>query len=366
MAPKRKIMFCRKQGESQMKTMTSKERIDAVLNHQPVDRTPFALVDGGAWIAKTENLSYRQLYSLEDGGASKIVKWTDEIETDIISAVSGVFTACLNAFGCPIHIDEPGRPTDTGAVFTDPEEEIPQLDKSTIREKLLANEFVQGMIRQCKNVKALIGDRKYLLGDIAGPFTMAAVMVGTQDFIMLMLDEPELVEQLLDFTTCVSAEMFHLLHENGCDIALPAEPVASGSLISQGMFEEWVVPALENLKAALPEYKYFFTHVCGASGPRVKSLRDAGVRAFSGDYLVDLDTALTDADGRLVMMGNINPAGVLLTGTADEVYAEACERIKTANGRGHILAPGCDMGAATPLENVKMLVKACKDMAARG
>ncbi len=346
-----------------MQTMTSKQRIDAVLSHQSVDRTPFCLVDGGAWIAKTENLSYRQLYGMEDGGASKIVKWTDEIDTDIVSAVSGVFTACLNAFGCPIHIDEPGRPTDTGSCLTDPEEQIPLLDKSTIRETLLANEFVQGMLRQCRGVKALAGDRKYLLGDVAGPFTMAAVMVGTQDFIMLMIDDPDLVEQLLDFTTCVSAEMFTLLHEAGCDIAMPAEPVASGSLISQNMFEEWVVPALSNLKARLSDYRYFFTHVCGASGPRVKALRDAGVMAFSGDYLVDLDTALTDADGRLVMMGNINPAGTLLTGTPDEIYQEACERIRTAAGRGHILAPGCDMGAATPLENVKMLSKACKDMA---
>ena len=349
-----------------MKEMTHKERIDAVINHQTVDRTPFCLVDGGAWIAKTENLSYRQLYGMEDGGAAKIVKWTDEFDTDIVSAVSGVFTACLNSFGCPIHIDDPGRPTDTGAVFTDPESEIPLLDKSAIREKLLANEFVQGMIRQCKNVKALVGDRKYLLGDIAGPFTMAAVMVGTQDFIMLMLDEPELVEQLMDFTTCVSTEMFAILHENGCDIALPAEPVASGSLIGQDMFEEWALPALENLKNNLSMYKYFFTHICGASGQRAKALRDIGVRAFSGDYLVDLDKALTDADGRLVMMGNINPAGALLSGTAEEVYSEACGRIRTAAGRGLILAPGCDMGAATPLENIKMLRKACSDMAERG
>ncbi len=344
-------------------TMTPKERMDAALNGQPTDRTPFCLVDGGAWIAKMENLSYRELYGLPDGGASKIVKWTDEIGTDVVSAVSGVFTACLNAFGCPIHIDEPGRPTDTGAVFTDPETEIPLLDQSTIREKLLANEFVQGMIRQCKHVKALAGDRKYLLGDIAGPFTMAAVMVGTQDFIMLMLDEPELVEELMDFTTCVSAEMFHILHENGCDIAMPAEPVASGSLISQGMFEEWVVPALKNLKEKLTEYKYFFTHVCGASGQRVKPLREAGVRAFSCDYLVDLDTALGEAGGELLIMGNINPAGALLTGTAEEIYGEACARIRTAKGRGYILAPGCDMGSATPLENVKMLFKACQDMA---
>ena len=345
-----------------MKPMTSKERIDAVLAHQSVDRVPFALVDGGAWIAKTENLSYRQLYGMEDGGAAKIVKWTDEVETDVVSAVSGVFTACLNAFGCPIHIDEPGRPTDTGSVITDPETEIPLLDKAAIREKLLANEFVQGMLRQCRGVKALAGDRKYLLGDIAGPFTMAAVMVGTQDFIILMLDEPELVEQLMDFTTCVSAEMFHLLHENGCDIAMPAEPVASGSLISQAVFEEWVLPALKNLKAKLPEYKYFFTHVCGASGPRVKSLRDADVRAFSCDYLVDQEGALSDAEGKLVIMGNINPAGALLKGSAEEVYAEACQRIKTARGRGYILAPGCDMGANTPLENVKAMLRACKDI----
>ena len=30
--------------------MNSKERSDAVLSHKPVDRTPFSLVDGGAWI----------------------------------------------------------------------------------------------------------------------------------------------------------------------------------------------------------------------------------------------------------------------------------------------------------------------------
>ena len=349
-----------------MQEMTHKERIDAVLAHKPVDRTPFVLVDGGAWVARHENLPYRALYGLPDGGASKIVEWTDKFGTDIVSAVSGVFTACLNSFGCPIHIDEAGKPTDTGSVLTDPETEIPQLDKSTIREKLLANEFVQGMIRQCKGVKALAGDRKYLLGDIAGPFTMAAVMVGTQDFIMLLMDEPELVEQLLDFTTEVSTQMFLLLHENGCDIAMPAEPVSSGSLISQGMFDEWVVPSLKNLKANLSCYKYFFTHVCGASGARAKSLRDAGVAAFSCDYLVDLDTALTDGDGKLCIMGNINPAGVLLTGTAEQVYAEACERIRTAAGRGLLLSPGCDMGADTPFENIMMLPKACKDLAPKG
>lgn len=60
-------------------------------------------------------------------------------------------------------------------------------------------------------------------------------------------------------------------------------------------------------------------------------------------------------------MGNVNPAGVLLSGMPDKVYAEACERIRTADGRGLILAPGCDMGAATPALNVKMLGRACRE-----
>ena len=346
-----------------MRPMTSKERIDAVLANKPVDRTPFCLVDGGAWIAKTEGMTYRTLYGLEDGGAEKIVKWTDTLETDVVSAVSGVFTAPLNAFGCPIHIDDVGQPVNAGIALQDPESEIPELDQSKIRETLLANEFFQNMLKQCRNVKKLVGDRKYLIGDIAAPFTMAAVMVGTQDFIMLMLDEPELVEQLIDFTTHVSAEVFHLLHENGCDVAFPADPVASGNLISQDMYEEWALPALKKLKEMIPEYKYFFAHICGASGARVPALRDAGVRAFSCDWSVDLDTALNNAEGKMAIFGNINPAGVLLAGKADEVYAEATGRIQTAKGRPYILATGCDMGADTPLENVQMLLKACKDLA---
>ena len=343
------------------KFMTSKERIDAVLAGQPVDRTPFCLVDGGAWIAKTENMTYRTLYALPDGGASTIVKWANDLGVDIVSAVSGVFTAPLNAFGCPIHIDTVGQPVNAGPAISDPESEIPALDKSTIREKLLANEFFCGMLRQCENVKKLIKDSKYLLGDIAAPFTMAAVMVGTQDFIMLMMDDEELAQQLIDFTTCVSAEVFHMLHERGCDIAFPADPVASGNLISQDMYETWALPALKKLKSMIPEYKYFFAHICGASGARVSALKEAGVRAFSCDYAVDLDTALKAADGKMVLFGNLNPAGALLAGSPDDVYAEARERTRTSAGRPYILAPGCDLGADTPYENLRALVRAVQE-----
>ena len=129
------------------------------------------------------------------------------------------------------------------------------------------------------------------------------------------------------------------------------------------MFEEFAVPALQKVREALPEYKYFFTHVCGASGSRVPGLIEAGTQVFSCDYLVDLETAFKDADGKLFFMGNVNPAGALLSGTPEQVYEEACKAIRISNGKGLILSPGCDLASSAPIENVKMMAKACRDLA---
>ena len=343
--------------------MTHKERIDAVLSHQPTDRTPFALVDGGAWIAKMENKTYRDMYFSENGAGDLIVKYTNMIDTDLVSAVSGVFTAPLNAFGCSIAIDECGNPVNTGTCISDPDTEIPLLDKSDVREKLLANDFFQGMLRQCKAVYEAVGDEKYLFGDIAGPFTNASVMVGTAKFLKLMRKKPDLLGQLMDYATEICIQVYHLLAENGCSITFVAEPVASGTMISPQMYEEWALPALINVKNALPEYKYYFAHICGASLARVIPLRDAGFDAFSCDYLVPEDQFLTDADNRLVMFGNLEPAGKLLMGTADDVYKEACEHIEVSKGLNYIIAPGCDLSCNSPYENVAAIGRACKDLA---
>lgn len=345
--------------------MNHKERIDAVMNSKQVDRTPFALVDGGAWIAQIEGKSYRELYHMQDAGASVIVNYMDEIDADMVSGVSGVFTACLNAFGCDIDIDTVGSPVNTDACIKDPENEIPALDKNDIREKLLANDFVQCMLKQCENVKRLVGDDKYVYVDIAGPFTMACVMAGTSKYMKMLLKKKELAAKMFDYAKSVSEEILRLLREKGADIAFIAEPCASGNMISPKMMDEWVVPGLKHLMDHL-DYKYYISHICGSSGNRVIPVKDAGVNAFSCDYLVDLEQALTDADGQIALFGNLNPTGNLMMGTPEEVYEEACERIRTAAGRPFILAPGCDLGSKAPMQNVKMMAKACKDKSQGG
>ena len=342
--------------------MNHKERIDAVLNFQPVDRTPFALVDGGAWVSKHSGYSYNQLYHLPDGGASIIVDYMNQFDTDLISGVNGAFTAPLNAFGCSIDIDNPGNPVNTKQYITDLEAEVARLKSLDIKETLLACDYFQCMLNQCENIKKLAGDDKYLIVDIAGPFTNACVMRGTAEYMVDLIKNKELAADLLDIGTEICVNVMNLLIERGADIAFIAEPCSSGTMISPKMFKSLVIPKLLEVKEKT-NFKYYFCHVCGGSLKRVIPLMEAGFDAFSCDYAVDLDQALIDADGKMVIYGNINPAGALLFEGPEEVYAEAVERIKTAAGRGYIMAPGCDMVCDAPYENVMQMPKACKDLA---
>jgi uroporphyrinogen decarboxylase len=217
------------------------------------------------------------------------------------------------------------------------------------------------MLGQCENIKKLAGDDKYLIVDIAGPFTNACVMRETELFMLDIMKNKELAIKLLDIGTEICINVLQLLRERGADIAFIAEPCSSGTMISPKMFKDWVIPRLKQVMDAT-DFKYYICHVCGGSGKRVKPLMEAGFNAFSCDYAVDLDQALIDADGKMVIYGNINPAGAMLFDEPEDVYKEAEERIKTAAGRGYIMAPGCDMVCDAPFENVMAMPKACKEL----
>ncbi len=133
-------------------------------------------------------------------------------------------------------------------------------------------------------------------------------------------------------------------------------------MISPKMFKDIVIPRLEQVKEAT-DFTYYICHVCGASGKRVIPLAEAGFDAFSCDYAVDLTQALEESAGRMVIFGNINPAGVLLFEGPEEVYRDAETNIGIAKGGGYIVAPGCDLSCDTDPENVLAMSRACKDIA---
>ena len=82
----------------------------------------------------------------------------------------------------------------------------------------------------------LIGDRPVFAGTI-GPFSLAALLCGVNEIMLLCYDEPEFVESLLEKVSAFLVEYARAFKEAGADGVVMAEPLAG--VLSPAMMEEF-------------------------------------------------------------------------------------------------------------------------------
>ena len=216
---------------------------------------------------------------------------------------------------------------------------------------------------QLSLMRALVGDETMIGGGFFGPFTMAAQMLGVEDFMIELMDgEEDEINAAVDFASEIVTAYLEDLVDNGLDLITIPEPVASGDLIRPSVFEKYVLPAdvrvAQRLAGRCPNT---LIHICGRTDKLVAPVAEAGFGVFSVDS-IDMVQAQRDSAGRAALFGNLNPANILAAKSADEVYRisrELCEQMKPFGG--FILAPGCDLAPNIPLENLQAMARAARD-----
>lgn len=345
--------------------MNAKERLFAALNFQETDRTPVFPMGGNAWCIKQENMSFNDLFALPDAGAAILVKQYDAMKSDVVAAGSSCWLAWANVFGSKVEADQVGSTIEVEPCITDLETQIPQLSDEELKAAIEDNYYIQAMIRQIREAKKLVGDEKVIMGGTCGPFTAAATLYGTGEFMKQIAKRNKKLPELLAFTTRVITIISKLFYEAGMDVFMIAEPVASGDMIAPRTFKQTVVPYfktyVENLKGTAP----ILLHICGDSGNRVDYMKDLGVAGFSVDSMVDMEAMLTKADHNFCMIGNLAPSDQMVLGTPDSVYKESVRLLELAkkNDGGFLLSTGCDTPPNVPLENALALAQAAEDAA---
>ena len=345
--------------------MTYKALVDAAITGAKADRAPFLILDGGTWVVSQLGGSFADLLAREDAGASEICRLFNEAGAAWHNAMAGFGIAWLKALGCKADLNKTGGSLDVHPAITDAVTEIPKLDKSTIRATIEKDPMIARLLLQAKGIKAIAEkEGKYVCYSVLGPFSTAGVMLGTEELVGTLYDDPDLVHTLLDYTTEVCYQIIDLLHGVGCDIPIVCEPTAGGEMISPSCYEEFAEPYLKTLQERTAgKYVYFTAHMCGNSAARVAPLTAMGVRAFSVDWKVDVAQAVKDADGKMCLWGNINPAGTVFGGTPEQAYAESVAAIKAAGGKPFALMPGCDLPYGAPMANLKAMAKAAAETA---
>ena len=302
---------------------------------------------------------------MDDLGAELIVRTYDEMQSDSVTTGLGCWIGLLEALGCPTEISKIGAPIEVKPCIHDVAADISSLDRSKIRERLENSELIQKMMRQSREIKKLVGDRKSVAGQMVGPFSGASMMVGVKEFMILLGKKSPYIKPLLEYATDCCAEIANMYCENGCDLIQTCDPCSSGDMISPKMYEQHVVPTLEGLTSQLKNCETFLLHICGKAGMRLPHVKALGIDGFSVDSPVDLKESLEAAGKELTMVGNFNPNELLCMGTSEAVYAAAYANAEISGlDGGYVMMPGCDLAARTPLENILAMVRASSDYAA--
>jgi len=218
-------------------------------------------------------------------------------------------------------------------------------------------------LKALRIVNEEIGDQVSVGSGVGGPFTAAAGLRGTENFLRDLRKNPEMAHRLLELVTESALRYIDAV----CDMGLTpsiAEPTATGTLISAGQFQIFAVPYLKKYVERIVERcgKGPSLHICGNSKSIWQCMVDTGAPLLSLDNQVDLAEAKEAVGDKVCLMGNVRPVETIRRGTREQILAEAKECLRKAydNPKGFILATGCQIPVGTPPENIIALMDAAR------
>lgn len=209
-----------------------------------------------------------------------------------------------------------------------------------------------------RRMKTAVGDTTALYGLICGPFTLASHLRGN-DIFMDMFDDEEFVHNLLDFCVDVGIRMTELYTDAGMDIIAVVDPLVSQ--VSAAHFEEFLSKPFTKLFNFIREkgrMSSFF--VCGDATRNIEVMCKTGPDSVFVDENVNILDAKSITDRyNIALGGNIPLTSIMLHGTQQDNMKYVVDMLDSLPDTGNfIVAPGCDMPFAVPVENAVAVAQA--------
>ncbi len=190
------------------------------------------------------------------------------------------------------------------------------------------------------------------------PFSLAAALMGLNELMLAVHDDPALVQALMERCHRFSLAYGRALAEAGADVLTGGDSPAG--LIGPERYREFAWPwerrVIADLKAATG--KPVSLHICGNAEPILADMARTGADVLEIDYRTDLALAARTVGPDVTLWGNLDPVAVLAHGTPATVRAAARQALTAMSGRRRfILGSGCTLAVETPFENVDALIR---------
>ena len=340
--------------------MTSRERISAILNRQPVDRMPIDL-----WHTPEVVDMLKGYFSVTDDLAMWKALGLDKIVWDFIE-YKNPHGPNRTTWGVPLkgmqaglaHYDEFGlapmadfieiKQLDDYAFWPDPE----QFDYS-------------GALALAKEASLEFG----VIGPWVSFYEIYCQLRGIEQAMMDLAVVPDFVDATLDRIEEVQTEMLHRFLSRTAhtlDLVFISDDIGgqNGLMMSPNSWRRHLQPRLRRWCDLVHSYGYkVFYHSDGGFAPVLRELLDCGVDVLNPIQHVcpgmEMKALKRDFGRQVIFHGGVDNQHALPFGTPEEVIKEtrSCLESLGAGREGYICCSCHNVQAGTPVENILAMVE---------
>jgi len=336
-----------------MTTTGDKQRLFAVLRHEPTDAipwVPFAGVHAGA---------------LKGYSATEVLTDADKLFESLLEV-----NRLYDPDGQPVLFDLQVEAEILGCELLWADKAPPSVashplaDDATIPERLpqASDGRLPLVLDVMRRMKQAVGERTALYGLVCGPFTLASHLRGTEIFMDMLLN-PDQVHALLVYCNAVIKRVASFYVDAGMDVIAVVDPLVSQ--IGPKHFTQFLSAPMTDLFAdvrARGVFSSFF--VCGDATKNIEVMCQTAPDSIGIDENIDMHAAKQITDRYNVAIGgNIPLTTVMLLGSQADNMKWVIDWQDKLSGPNLILAPGCDMPYDVPPENVIGVVQAIRQPA---
>ena len=205
----------------------------------------------------------------------------------------------------------------------------------------------------------------------ASVFTHSRAMLGEEDYLVALVENPELISVLITRLTDCFLEL-NRAYLDRCAQYLDIFYFGSdfgtqdSMFISPGMFREFYKPHLASLAAQAHSYglKVMY-HTCGSVHPIINDLAECGIDILDPVQVsaAGMNAAGLSArfKGTIAFHGGISTQTVLPKGDPEDVREAVESTIRELGPERYIVAPDQDLMEDVPTENIEALFRAVRE-----
>lgn len=205
----------------------------------------------------------------------------------------------------------------------------------------------------------------FVVGSIRGPFSSSWLMIGFNEMMIKLYDDPDFLEEIMKGCTNFYIRGAEKMIEAGVDAILFTDDYGcnQNTFISPTLFREMILPHINRMVKSITARKVpVIMHSDGHIAPLLKDLVGTGISGYhpvERSAGMELSKVKQDFQKKLTLIGNVNNKTTLVFGSTEDVVSEVKECIRlAAPGGNYILASDHSLHGDIPNRNIFALYEA--------